>query len=476
MKGLSKTLVCLLACFTLGIGTLCAKVLDNQTADTTTILSNSALPFRISIEQANFTLPVGLHSGVVGVYKGQWIFIAGRLNGLHGFDPVNNFPPDEQNTSIYVVNPATGSVSSRALSDPSSGLSRQQIDTLSVTSPQGYQEGNTLYMTGGYGVDTNSATFGTKPVLTAFNLPGIVDWVTQPGNPNTSVVNNMTQIYNQIFQITGGRMYKLGNLTQIVFGQDFEGPYTDGSNGVYSEQVRQFSLNNVGGQLSVNIANSMPSVPNPNFRRRDLNVVPVMLNNNNQLQYGLVAYAGVFTLSGGAWTVPVIMNGTNDPVMADPTLSTTFKQGMNQYVCATASLYSRKFTSNYNIFFGGLSYGQYVNGVFTVDAELPFINQVTTVQIDKNNNFTQYLMDGQYPFIPVPLSSPQTPLFFGAGAYFIPTNITQYSNRVLSLDSIRTPTVIGYIVGGIQSIIGDTSSNSDSAASQYVFKVTLTPT
>ena len=475
MKGLSKALAYLVVCLTFGIGTSFANTTDNQTDELSPVLPAAGLPFRIVIEKANFQLPVGIHSGVLGVYQGSWVFIAGRINGMHGFgaDP---FPPDAQNTSIYVVNPVTGQVKSRSLKDPSSGLNQRQIDNLSVTSPEGYQIGNTLYMAGGYGIDTATSTFGTKPVLTAINLPGIIQWVTEPGNKSYSVVGNIQQVYNSIFQITGGRMFKVGNLTQLVFGQNFTGVYTDNSNGEYSEQVRQFQLNSVNGQLSVNIYPSKPQNLDPSFRRRDLNVVPVLLNNNNLLQYGLVAYAGVFTPATGVWTVPVVIDDTGTPKMADPNLPTTFKQSMNHYACATAGLYSRKYESMYNLFFGGISYGFFSNGAFETDNEIPFINQVTTIKMDKNGHFTQYLMDNQYPVILSTRSNPGNTLLFGAGAYFIVNNISQYSNRVLNLDNIREATVIGYIVGGIQSTLANTNVISDSSASQYVFKVTLVPT
>lgn len=447
----------------------------NQTDTVSPVLPSDGLPFQVVIEKANFQLPVGFHSGVVGVYKGLWVFIAGRINGLHGFGASNNFPADQQNTSIYVVNPATGQVSSRSLNDPSSGLTQQQIDSLTVTSPQGYQETNTLIMTGGYGIDTATGTFGTKSMLTAIYLPGIVNWVMQPNNKSNSVVKNIHQLSNPMFQITGGAMYKLGNMTQLVFGQDFEGEYTDGANGNYSMQVRRFQIINKGNNFSVNFYNSMPSTPDPSFRRRDLNIVPALLNNNSQLQEGLIAYAGVFTEAGGVWTVPVVINGINNPVMADPNSPTSFKQAMNQYVCPTASLYSRKYTNMYHIFLGGISYGFFSGGTFQTDDEIPFINQVTTVQLDKNGNFTQYLMNNQYPVIPSTGSNPGNTLLFGAGAYFMVNNISQYANGVINLDGIRKPTVIGYIVGGIQSTLPDTNVNSDSSASPYVFKVTLVP-
>jgi len=451
--------------------------LDNQTSTLSPVFPSTNLPFQVVIETL-FQLPIGFQSGVIGQYKGLLVLIAGRTNGLHGFDNngVLNFPVSAQNTNIYVVNLTTGAVYSRALNDPSSGLTQAQIDTLSVTNPEGYQEADTLYMAGGYGIDTQSGTFGTKPVLTALYLPGIVEWVTNPSNKNNSVVKNMLQLYNPIFQIAGGEMLKLGNITQLVFGQNFDGTYTPNSNGDYSEQVRRFQIKKSGNQLSVDILSSMPSTPDPNYRRRDLNVLPALLNNNNQLQYGLLAYAGVFTLTGGVWTVPVIINGVNDPVMADPNANTTFKQAMNQYHCAAASLYSRKFESTYHIFFGGISYGFFDNGIFTTDSEIPFINQVTTIQIDKNNNFTQYLMKNTYPVILSTGANPGNQLLFGAGADFVPNNIVQYPNGVISLDSIRGPTIIGYIVGGIQSTLANTNNSLvDSSGSPYIFKVTLYP-
>ena len=469
MKCLS--LVSVLIYFALGTGALSANTTANQTDELSPILPGATLPFRVVIEQANFQLPEGLQSGAFGVYQGLWVLIAGRTNGVHGFDAFGNFPPIAQNTSIFVVNPLTGVTMSRSLSDPGSGLNQQQIDTLSVTSPQSYQENNTLYMSGGYGIDSNTRQFETKPVLTAINLPGIIEWVTNPGNGNQSVIKNIRQIYNPVFQITGGAMFKSGNLIQLIFGQNFRGEYT----GVYSEQIRLFQLNSNGG-FDVNVYPAKPQIPDANFRRRDLNVVPTLLNRNNLLQSGFVAFAGVFTPDTGVWTVPVVINETGESVMADPNLSSTFKQGMNQYACATASLYSKKQKNMYHLFLGGISYGYYLNGVFTTDPEVAFINQVTTIKMDNDGYFTQYLMDSEYPVIYSTSVNPGNQLLFGAGAYFIPNNNLAYPNHVISLDSIRKPTVIGYVVGGIASTLPDTNTIFDSFGSTYVFKVTLVPT
>ena len=48
-------------------------------------------------------------------------------------------------------------------------------------------------------------------------------------------------------------------------------------------------------------------------------------------------------------------------------------------------------------------------------------------------------------------------------------------NGVLNLDNIRQPTVIGHVVGGIMSTLPNTNDQTDSAASPYIFTVTLIP-
>lgn len=466
MNRLSKKLTQALVYLLMSTG---ASFADNQTMDVSPILPEKGLPFRVSIQKANFQLPAGIHSGTSGVYKGLWVFIGGSHIGLHGFGP-DPFPPEAQNSTVYVVNPVTGVVLSRSLKEPSSKLTQQQIDTLSVISPQSYQENHTLYMSGGYGVDTASGTLGTKPIFTAINLPGLIQWVTNPRQ--NSVSANIRQIYNPVFQITGGEMFKSGNVTQLVFGQNFTGVYTPGSNGEYSEQIRQFRIGDSGGALTVEVLNAKPYNPDPNYRRRDLNILPALLSKNNRMTYGLIAYSGVFTETDGIWTVPVVVDAEGNPTMANPASPATFKQGMNNYVSAATGFYSRKHMSMYHLFFGGISYGFYSGGVFLTDSEIPFINQVTTIKRDKNGIFSQYLMSTEYPVI---LSTQNTPLLFGAGAYFITDKVLHYPNGVINLDSIRKPTVIGYIVGGIASALPNTNTMEDSFGSPYVFKVVLTP-
>jgi hypothetical protein len=451
----------------------------NQTALTTPILPGSALPFTVQIEEAGFLLPVAIHSGVAGRANGKWLFLAGRTNGLHGFnnDP-NNFPPSQQNTYVQVVDPVSRTTSIRSLTDPGSGLSQHQIDLLSVTSPQAYQLEDHLYMTGGYGVDTATGEFSTKDVLTAIHVAGLMHWVENPLSTETAA-QHIRQISHPLFQITGGYMDRVGDYpTLLIFGQNFQGFYFDPvSNGIYSKQVRRFDIVDNGTDLSIKPRTVRRDKPNQNYRRRDLNVVPVVRKKHGKEKLSFVALSGVFTTMGGIWTVPVEISARGKPSMSNPSFTHTFKQGMNNYACPTLGLYNKDEECTYTLLFGGLSYGFYSNGVFETDTEIPFVNQVTTIKLDKHGDYSQYLMDAEYPLILSTMSNPGNQLLFGAGAKFMRNlELPAFENRVLHFDDLGSdPVVVGYIVGGIQSTLPNTNTSSDSAASPYIFKVTLTP-
>lgn len=454
----------------------------NQTETYSPIYPESGLPFRVQIEQASFSLPAGVHSYARGVYNGKWLILAGRTNGMHSFNDNNdNFPPSQQNTLVFVVDPINQTVVTKDLTDPTSGLTQTQIDSLSVTSPQAYYKKNTLYMTGGYGVDTATGQFSTKSFLTAINIPGLMHWVESPSEGETAA-QHIRQISDPFLQVTGGQMFEIENgLTLLVFGQNFIGYYTeteDGNftSGNYTNQVRRFQIVDNGTTLKIKLKGFYPEKNNPNFRRRDLNVVPMIsMKWGKEVQY-LCAYSGVFTIPGGIWTIPVTIASDGFTHMNSPSNSKAFMQSMNNYDSANAGLFSKKNDMMYTVLLGGLTYGYYLNGVFMVDEEIPFTNEVTTVNLDKHGNFKQYLMSGQYPVIPSTGSNPGNTLLFGAGAeFFLANNVSAYSNHVVKLDDLKSTTQIGYIVGGIMSTVPNTNFSTDSTASPYIFKVSIIP-
>jgi hypothetical protein len=451
---------------------------DNQTATLSPVLPPAPLPFTINIELSNLQLPNGWHSGAMGTWGSKAVLLAGRTNGLHGFDNnpnVNNFPPSAQNAVVYVIDFKEQRIWQKSLYDASSGLTQQQIDTLTVTSPQAYQTGKTLYISGGYGIDTATGQMGTKSTLSAIDVPELIEWVIKD---KSSLAKNLRQTTHPLLQVTGGAMVQLGphQPTLLIFGQNFTGFYNDSSNGQYTRQVRSFRILDNGINLYVAASQDQP-IPNPAYRRRDLNVMPVMLGGKSKPRPGYVALSGVFTETTGVWTVPVVITPEGKSSMANPASPDTFKQAMNNYVCAAAGLFSKKTEDMYMILLGGITFGYFDGNSFETDPEIPFTNEVTTVKIDKDLVFSQYIMENEYPTILSTFANPGNHLLFGAGAEFIQnTELPTYMNGVLALDKLLDgPVIIGYIVGGIQSSLPNTNTNLDSAASPYIFKVTLAP-
>ena len=222
-----------------------------QSIDQTSTYSpvqTTGLPYTINLKSADLggiNLPT-LQSYAYGTYDGEWVFVDGRTSGLHLFtaDGKVNFPPKAQNTFIWVVDPVTKQSWSRSLTN--SDLSASQISALSATAPEFAKNGNKLYVAGGYLYDSSSNNFTTYPTLTALDLTGVVDWVKNATSPLSTSIQQTT---NAAVQVTGGSMnFVNSNNVLLTFGQDFEGPYTAGANGTYTEQIRSFSISDgVGG-------------------------------------------------------------------------------------------------------------------------------------------------------------------------------------------------------------------------------------
>lgn len=485
----------------------------NQTADLSIPLPEDPLPYRISVERADFSLSAGLQSFAFAVYEGEWLFIAGRTNGLHNVNSAtelpNSFPVKDQNTVVYVVNPKRKKKYSRSLHDSSSNLTQEQIDLLSVTNSFYSQtdDGKTLYLIGGYGIDTASGIMGTKQALTAIDVPRLIAWV-KDKQSSSSASDCFRFVFDPVLQLTGGKMLKGDKPGDylLAFGQNFSGLYTTSSNGEYSMQVRRIKIIDDGHELHVK-SYKQPE-PLLTYRRRDLNVVPVVKKEGSGYKMSYVALSGVFTpgnlANPGAWTIPIEIEANGSSHMLDPDDPKTLAQAMNNYDCANIGLYSKKKDSMYTLLFGGISASIFSDGdcqnscvalippegdVFTICCNLPFTNDITTIQIDKKKRYQQYLMSSKFPTIPVPdpaalfcSSDPFPPdspriYYFGAEAAFIPNQeLPAFPNGVIAFDKLKHHrTFLGYIVGGIASTILDTNCVTDTIASPYIFEVHISP-
>lgn len=461
---------------------------DNQTSSITLPLREDSLPFRISIEQASFSLPAGLQAFVFARDSNEWLLLAGRTFGLHGFSG-DTFPVSSQNTMVYVMNLSTGSIISRSLTDPTAKLTQTQIDQLSVTNALFFQPNGskTLYMVGGYGLNTVTGNYETQSVLTAIDVPELIKWV--KGDPNAkSVAKSIRQVSDPLLQATGGVLVQSNSHQPYLvgLGQNFIGSYINTTaNGIYTRQIRPFQIIDTNKNLLVQRL-SQP-IELATYRRRDLNIVPIIKKAGRLLEQSFIALGGVFTpgVNFGAWTVPIEIAPDGSSKMLDPN---AFAQGMNNYECPNVGLYSEKTSDMFTLLFGGIGAYYSVNGgfyspggSFLVDPELGFNNDVTTIRIDSSGNYEQYLMSGTFPTItPTFGTMPGSKLLFGASAFFFPApGLPSYPNGVIPLDKLgSSPLLLGYIVGGIQSSMNETDSetgNVDTHSSNYIFTVTLIP-
>jgi hypothetical protein len=443
----------------------------HQTDSTSPIVIGGQLPYHLELRTVDFApvqLPT-LHSYAKAQWDGKWVLLGGRTNGLHGFTGggLDNFPPAYQNREVWVIDPVAKTQWHRSLTDGSAELSQSQIDSLSTTNMQSYQDDGRLYLSGGYGFDT-AQRFITYDTLTAIDLPGLVAWAQDgPG----SLVGAVRQLNDPLFQVSGGNMDAIGDRTHLVFGHNFQGGYSSGRNGVYTNQVRSFTIEDDGTTLS--ISHPAVSPPDPNYRRRDLNVAPMLARGaGGEIVESWTAFGGVFTETDGAWTVPVEISAAGVPAMADPTVPETFRQGMNSYTCARIGLYSAANDAMHNVLLGGISLQQVIRatGEVVSDDQLPFINQATAIVRDAGGAYRQYLLDAEFPDI---RDGGGNRLRFGANAEFFPAaGVPLYDNGTLRLDELSEPITIGYIFGGLMS---DAGNAGHTAASSFVFEVVLHP-
>ncbi|MFM9026223.1 MAG: hypothetical protein ACKON7_12955 [Planctomycetaceae bacterium] len=486
--------------------------------------------YQITLQSHTWSDPAnpipGLQSFASAVSGDERVMVAGRTNGLHDFTESGtaNFPPHRQNVDVYVVNPVSKQTWRRSLADGTT-LSLDQISRLSATNTQSFQRGDGFFVVGGYGAILTSASYSaitgsttivssgsfvTHNSLTAIHLPELVGWVKSgtAAAPTSLPASAVTQVsgVSDFFAVTGGEALGTANgQVHLVFGPTFPGPYTGSSNGIYTSQVRSFTVDYTpGGEGGAPALSYTPISTSPEpgdetlFRRRDLNVVPSIRRdptNPAAVQEGMIAYAGVFTgtaiatgtgtvssAGDGVWTLPVEISATGTPTMIGTTsTASSFVQPMNQSASANLSMYSGS-TGDFTTFmFGGITANTYdpQSGTLTYQAEYPFTNQITAVTRDLTGAYSQQYV-GEYPYTPI-VSGTRTFYLYGAEAKFfaspgLPAS-AMYPNGVLKLDDLLAlgSGTIGYIFGGIVSSTFNTSSRLDSTASPEIFSVIITP-
>ena len=396
-----------------------------------------------------------LQSAVYAQAGGKWLLFGGRTNGLHGFNStgLSNFPPLFQNPDIIVIDPATGQTWTRSWA--STGLPQSVTASLSSTNQEFYQEGDRLYVVGGYSFDPAVNQFRTYDTLSSIGVSGLIDAVISGGD----VAAQVRQSRDPRLAVTGGQMDTIDGRTYLVFGQNFQGGYSFPATAtqIYTDEVRSFRIVDDGTTLA--IADYVAQRDPVNFRRRDYPLAPVIYPDGRP---GLTVYGGVFTPDGDAHRRPV-------EIAPDGTarLDTRYQQFFSQYDTSKVALFDARDRSMNTIFFGGISLYHYdfATGTLTQDDELPFVNDVTTLVRRADGSRQEYIMPSQLP------------ARLGAeSAFFASPGLPTFENGVIRLDQLAGPTTLGHIYGGILSTVGNTQNPlTQTTASNLVLKVTLVP-
>lgn len=401
----------------------------------------------------NITNLGGIQSYAFGQHDGKWLIVGGRLDGLHQRQPFAAFDIAGHNNQLIVIDPIT----QEKWSAPLTSLPTSIQEQLSSTNMEFYQDGDYLYCVGGYGFSATANDHTTYPNLTAIKVSNLID----------AVINNMglTSFFRQItdpqFQVTGGKLKKMGATYYLLGGQKFIGRYNPmgpsqgpGFIQEYTDAVRKFNL--VDDGTTISITHLASHVDAAHLHRRDYNAEPQILPNGNE---GITMFSGVFQHSVD---LPFLNSVTIDA--NGYTVNNTFQQYYNHYHCPVLPIYSESANEMHTVFFGGIAQFYDDAGTLVQDDNVPFVNTIARVTRDAAGDMAEYKL-------PI-----EMPALLGSGAEFIPNhNLAHFDNGVFKLDSVTTDSVlIGYIFGGISSSqpnIFFINDGTQSDANNLIFEV-----
>ncbi len=407
-------------------------------------------PFDIHIEPIHISGLGGLQSYAFGQDKDKWLIIGGRLDGLHRRQPFAAFDVAGNNNQIIVIDP----VSQQKWTAPITSLAVDLQEQLSSTNMEFHQEGDYLYIIGGYGCNTATASRITFDRLTAVDVPAVITAVIA----GTSFTTYFRQISDVQFAVTGGHLKMINNTFYLIGGHKFDGNYNPMGHPtftqVYTDAIRKFNLTDDGTTITISHLQTFTDATN--LHRRDYNAVPQILPNGAE---GITAFSGVFQP-----TIDLPFLNSVNIDSAGYEVNNTFQQYYNHYHCAVLPLYAASNNEMHNVFFGGIA--QYYDsvGLLVQDNNVPFVKTIARVTRNSEGVMAEYKLPVEMPGL------------MGSGAEFIPSpNIPSFSNGVLKLDDfILDSTLVGYIYGGISSTASNiffTNTGSESNANNQILKV-----
>lgn len=401
--------------------------LISLSAFTHSLVGQTAFPFDIQLEPVQIPDLPGLHSYAHAQHDGQYLFVGGRLDGLHARQPFRSFPASQNNTDIFLVTPETEMVSRVSVSNLSPNIAEQ----LQSTNMNYYQDGDILYIIGGYGYSAQNGDHITFPFLSAIQVPEIIEAIEN----EQAIAPYIQQIEQQEMAVTGGHLGKLGDSFYLIGGHRFDGRYNpmNGPTFVqeYTDAIRKFEIEWSPDQLQ--LSNIEETVDPMHLHRRDYNLLD-RVSPTGERSY--VISSGVFQRQADLpFLYPV-------EIYADDYVpQTDFNQYLSNYHSAKVALYDSATQHMEYLFFGGMAQYYYEDEVMVEDRDVPFVKTISRVSLSPEGDYTEYVMDQQMPGLE------------GASSEFLlHPDLTSEAKSLATFDSEKTDTLnLGYIYGGIYS-------------------------
>lgn len=487
------------------------------------------LPFDLRLTKVEWEGAPGLHSFAAAVVesgpdRGKWVLLGGRTNGLHNLVGTS-FPESQRNTRAHVVDPATGEV----CSSPLNGLRQNLYDAVSATNHLSAQDGDVLWIDGGYGFAANAQDNVTFGYLIAVDVPGLARAVLENcGQEVPSIERHFShgslgpdcELFGPktaggkdpgcALALTGGGMELLDGDLYLAFGQRFGGRYNDFFNQqqIYGCQVARLAPPEPvwGGTFAVGAVEVVAAggdecppgglVPNDDpFHRRDLNVMPAVYAAGGAPAEALFVFGGVFRLEFFAFSEPIYVTASG------VTVDQGTHQRIGQYEAGSLSLFDARSQTSHAVILGGISDRYCTEGQSGVETpqctrskkilSFPgFVEDGTILSCQGGSEgeggfacagFEQFLL-----YRPYAVHNPDLDTaMLGANAVFLrDPDAPAYDNDVLKLERLPAGeyTHVGWIYGGIevsgkvpgQPFLHD-KTRSETKASSLAFTVEVRP-
>ncbi len=410
------------------------------------------LPFVISTEDATaqFAGAPKIQAFSFGQWKGRWVFIGGRTSGYHAVGGAEaEFLRAQSNRQVWVVDTTvepkrTYQAGLDTLPEAMVGVRDQWASTAQLS----FQDGESLYIAGGYGQD-HQGNWQTYPLLTKVNLPQLIEGVMRGRVPAESI----RSVRSPLVQSTGGELTKLSDgFFYLVMGHNFTGSYTafqgqdqqnrPAASQEYLNEIRKLKITQTAaGGLEVSLVEAFRD--EAQFHRRDLNVTRAL----SPKGVGLAVLGGVFTPAQLGWSTPIYLAPGGRPV-ADP----AFQQKMNGYSCASMLIYDSAREAMYTTLFGGISQ-HYWDGKFVAHPKvgtkadaiyldgLQWSDQISTMR--RAADTTEFVQANPLP------------AYIGSETVFIPAPEVPRAlaeSEILDFGALSGKrTFVGYLYGGIRA-------------------------